>query len=491
MGYMRDALRNSRLDEFDPLRDLPPTLAWYDFAELTGADGSAVAFVRDKSGFGNDLVQPTTSARPTKQTGEDGKPVIRLASQKAMACPQFGAVWPIAQITSPITLVVTFKAASSVGSLAGKFPLIFGGSDTNTVKTYINGDTETMTVTGRVASTQSGPSVKDDAWHVVVATVDSGAALLYLDGYLASTGSGTVGTDTISNLALGATSAASTFVGDIREARVFQGRLSPEQITALTQHLVARAPAAITLDTVGRAPGMWEQTTSPNGQACRVFTPVTPSTPKTLVLWSHPHGQTEGINPSYFLYPFVNRALAKGWYVAASNMHANSWGNNIAIADLVDLYTMMSGRDTFTKVVLVGGSMGGVATALAVSRGSIPNIVGAYFIDAVLDLAAIYANATYTQSVKDAYGIASDGSDYASKTAGNNPILATASTYNKRLRFTASSADASVAKSSHTDAFRTYVSSVAVESALKTHVGGHLVGIDSKDISDFVARCVA
>lgn len=491
MAYMKDA-RGSRLDSFDPIRDLPPVVAWYNFAELTGADAATVRKVTDKSGLGHDLIQPNASSTPAKATGGDGKPVLRFAAGKFMTAPNLGAVWPIGStLVPPVTIVSVVKPTVTQ---ADTFPCVVGGLTAGgQARTVIQTVTGCAFASGNaLGSSVGGPMVTDDGWHVLISTIDQSSASQYVDGYLTGTGITTVG-EGIKALAVGAASAsAARFSGDMREVMVINGRLTFEQVEQLTGWLRARSPG-VAVSGLANTGVAWEDTTSSNGQAVRIFEPTTPSTPKTVLLWSHPSSQNQFISPSVWAYPLFHAALAQGWYVAASNMHGENWGNQTGLDDLLDLYNLMNGRYAPTKVVLVGASMGGLATASAISKNTIPKAVGAYFIDAVVNLADQYTNASYTALIKTAYGIASDGSDYAAKTAGFDPYLATTSTFNKRLRFTASTTDTLVLKANQTDLMRTKVAGTAVESGLTTHLGGHLAGAAANptDLVDFVKRCIA
>lgn len=179
---------------------------------------------------------------------------------------------------------------------------------------------------------------------------------------------------------------------------------------------------------------------------------------------------------------------------AATRQHGDSWGNADALADLANLYSLVNGLRPVSKVILVGASMGGLATANAVAAATVPNVAGAISIDAAFDLAQMYSNAVYTASIKTAYGIASDGSDYATKTAGFDPMLKPGSAYGSLpWRFYASNSDTSVPRASHGDAMRTKVLPLATEAVMNTHVNGHLsgAGVWPHDLVPFIKRCIA
>ena len=259
-----------------------------------------------------------------------------------------------------------------------------------------------------------------------------------------------------------------------------------------------------------------------------------------LVIWCHQHTGTEAIAPGAFSYPIVHACIQEGWMVAASRMHGDSWGNASALTDLQNLVTLMNGIRPVTKVILVGASMGGAAVSNAVAAGTLANVKAAVSLDAVYDLANMYANASYTASIDTAWGItrgtlsgattagatsipttasfptigtkllvgngtvnsetvtttgASTGtavavtalvnahasaeqiSDYSQKLSGNNPILRTAAAYGTMpWRFYVSNSDTAVPRASHGDAMAAKVAATAPEAVVNTHVAGHLSG---------------
>lgn len=146
--------------------------------------------------------------------------------------------------------------------------------------------------------------------------------------------------------------------------------------------------------------------TSANGQSIRYFPPpetLKGATGQPIVLWSHPHAQTEAVNNSYFLWPLIHAAVNEGWIFAASNMHANSWGNSTGQADVLDLYNKIVSLYGAGPVILIGGSMGGLATANLVASGAVANVKGACSIDGAFDILTMHKNATYTSSIETAY----------------------------------------------------------------------------------------
>lgn len=234
-------------------------------------------------------------------------------------------------------------------------------------------------------------------------------------------------------------------------------------------------------------------TTDSAGIAIRYWLPAGAT---NLVIWSHPDSQTQQINPGYWAYPLIQAFIQEGYAVIGSNLHDRSWGNAASQTDIVNAYNFMAGKMTINKVVVAGGSMGGLASLLTIAKGLLPagKVKGAVLVDAVTNLRNLYDAGTYTTVIQTAHGIAADGSDYATKTAGNDPNLYAASAYTGlRYRLYASSADASVAKAGNADAFATLVSGTAAEVSVQSHPLGHLDphGVWPADVIAFMQRCFA
>ena len=486
-----------KIDKLHGGYGLPRVLGWWDASLLTQANGASVPSVPDQGPLGLPLAQYTLAMQPTKQTGPNSLPVMRFTGAQRLRAEGMAQPFPLPIGTAqPVTYIAVMKGTNSLTGYQG---LVSSGNTTNRLRLLLQGDNAKggayLWSGANGADTTGAVSVRDDAWHIVVGVFDTASASIYVDGQLAAyTATQAHGTEALSAVTVGGVEGASDgyFVGDIGEVLICGDRLSLNQIKNVSDALGAKWGIPVTSAFNDFS---YEQTTSTNGQRVRIFTPEeTTSSSNVAILWQHPHGANEQLYPNYFNSWLVNAALRKGWTVAASQMHDDSWGNNNATADMLDLYNLLNSRRNITKVVLVGGSMGGVATALALANGSIPNIKGAYFIDAVLSLSALYANPTYTASIQAAYGIAGDGSDYAAKTAGHDPLLLNASAFTaKRLRFSASANDTTVNKANNTDAFRTMIGTTPTEYGLVTHTQNHLsrTGLSASDFVSFVQRCIA
>lgn len=489
------------LKSFLAYRDLPSIIGHYDSSVLTGADGATVEVWPDVSGQGQDLQQTTSVNRPTLAT-YNGKKIAHCAGAVKIIRPtSTNNTWPPrgTSFAQPITHIVLCRTASSVSANR----CIVAGNAATSVSLRVNSN-NIVSLDAGGASITGGPNVADDQWHVLAAVAGTTYAAAYVDGFAVASASAQTGTNALGGYALGslADTGGQPYTGDIAEVLTFQGALTSRQILNVTKALAAKW--GITLTVPAKNEGVtYKQTTSGNGQSVRVWYPGTPKVAngKTpLLLWSHQAGlgaAAEQVIPGNFAYHLAHAAVNEGWIFAASNQHsatADQWGNDTAVADNLDLYNLVNGVLPVGPVVLIGASMGGLSTATMVALQTLGAgvVTGAYFIDAALSLSDVYAPANgtsnFSTNINTAYSVAS----YAAIPAGHDPMVRPASDFGStRMRFVASTADTVISKTANTDAFRTKVASTATESALVTHVLGHL-GQDSAqpaDLITFAKRC--
>lgn len=216
-----------------------------------------------------------------------------------------------------------------------------------------------------------------------------------------------------------------------------------------------------------------------------------------LVIFNHQFGANEAITPPYWAFPLVHAAIQSNASVIASRLHGDNWGSSASLTDVAAAYNLMNALNPVSSVVLVGASMGGLASLLTAAKGNLPagKLKGVYLIDAVTDLSWAYAATAagtanaYQSSINTAYGV----SAFASIPAGQDPRNGyAASAYaGLRLRFYASTADTNVAKAQNTDAFAAFVAASAAESAIVTHnASAHTADCSGKDFAAFLSRCV-
>ena len=217
------------------------------------------------------------------------------------------------------------------------------------------------------------------------------------------------------------------------------------------------------------------------------------------VLWLHGSGGNEftPYGDTVVERNMSDGMLSNGLIVVSPYSHSNThWGNTQAITDANAACTAAAASLNITNWMVLGQSMGGLHGLLMLADATI-TFAGFYGVSPVASLQAMYGTGAGTTSfsaaMKAAYGIASDGSDYASKTAGHDPMVISTSNYTgKKLRFVVSDSDTVVVRASHSDAMISRVGGVASEASLLVGTGGHL-SADQFRIADFLSfrsRCV-
>jgi hypothetical protein len=159
-----------------------------------------------------------------------------------------------------------------------------------------------------------------------------------------------------------------------------------------------------------------------------------------------------------------------GYHVAGM---ASDWGNQDSIDTCEALYAFLRATFSMRGVGLLGQSMGGLTSLLTIAAGntSIRSWAGIY---PVCNLRDLYDIGTYDDAIRDAYGIAVDGSDYATKTAGHDPVLLDADPFTGvAFRFYASPSDTVAPQVTNTDEMIALVEGVAAETTLVGCSGEH------------------
>ena len=191
-------------------------------------------------------------------------------------------------------------------------------------------------------------------------------------------------------------------------------------------------------------PNIWRFTTS-TGQASRI---EFPSASRTVPLVIQFKGLGQG-GDGFQVPAMAAAAKAAGWAVATSNFHGDGYGSPTVMTDVRAILAQAAAAGvTFSRVVVWGNSMGGAAALNAVLTRTV-KVSGVYLTDPVVSLRHRYDNGRASQ-IQAAYGIASDGSNYVTKTAGYDPALRRMGDYPLvSYRVVASSRDALVPMSAH------------------------------------------
>lgn len=213
-----------------------------------------------------------------------------------------------------------------------------------------------------------------------------------------------------------------------------------------------------------------------------------PSVGAPLVMFFHPYSGDE-MTPWTESNPrgVANALTAAGFIVAASvGSSQNDWGLQNKLDADYNLWQYLYNRYAILKTAFYSESMGGLSGLLSVAANQIPAVawVGSM---AVCNLRAEYDGA-YNSAIQFAYGLASDGSDYNTKTAGHDPALLSGSAFHGiPMRFYASPSDTNVPKTSNADVIYAKVSGNANTSNIAV-TGGHTdpSGFPATDIRDWL-----
>lgn len=497
MAYMKDSA-GRRLDDFVAARDLPKVVMNLDASVITGANNSSITAWPDSSGLGHYVHQLVAVKQCTLKTNaQGGRNTVAFGASSYMERPDYGTgLGDTGNYAQPNTyfLVAKFNTASN-----GSNRSLWSGSSSGTSRNnvWLDGTTQQGYLYANGAWPDGGKPLDDGQWHIITAVFGTTHGAFYVDGYLVSTqGTQAQGAEALGTFVLGATGTGTLPVNGAEFAEFIHcnAAVPPDQILATTKALADKWGIPITAPKAQVAP-QYVSTLDSGAINIRTWFPPNPKAAgNTLVIWCHQHTGTEALSASFFAYPLIHAAVNEGYIFAASRMHGDSWGNANALTDLTNLYNYVNTMWPVSNVILIGGSMGGLATALAKPYASVPNLKGCIGIDAVFDLAAMHANPSYTTTIRTAYGVAGDGSDYASKTAGHDPMLRPASDFGTvRWRFYASDTDALVPPAAHSDAFAAKIASTAPEAVVVRHVEGHLTppGIRPADVIAFIKRCIA
>jgi hypothetical protein len=205
------------------------------------------------------------------------------------------------------------------------------------------------------------------------------------------------------------------------------------------------------------------------------------STTITLVMAAHGAGGTEdwadaNTGSQGILRQHLNDA---GYVVLSQKMHGDQFGNTTAQTDLTNGINWAEGVTGWTvkHVLLWGESMGGGAMAAAYARKSVPNVRAAFLAAPLLDYTYEPPNAdpTLKSALYAAYGVAADGSDLATKTAGFSPMSRDAADYTGiRVLISSSSQDPTVTQTQNAIAWINKITPVANDIYDYRTTGGHV-----------------
>lgn len=171
------------------------------------------------------------------------------------------------------------------------------------------------------------------------------------------------------------------------------------------------------------------------------------------------------------------------YILCESNAQGQNFGNDASLDDYFAVYDYVTRTYNIESVFLIGQSMGGIASLLALHDGRFENVKAWVGIAALTNLTE--AN---TQRLKDAYGYTND-SDYEVVTAGHDPMLYAASDYLVAFRAYASYDDPTVQRADNSDLFIalcTLANEAEVVACSGTHISNE--HYQPSDVLEFFSR---
>lgn len=176
----------------------------------------------------------------------------------------------------------------------------------------------------------------------------------------------------------------------------------------------------------------------------------------------------------------ANAFLAAGYAVVSADNSGNvsTWGAQAGLDAYYTAYKYMRDNYPLGPIVFYGNSMGGLESLLTLAERRIPGVVAWVGTVPVCNLGANYVGASNAQlfktTIATAYGIAGDGSDYAAKTAGHDPIVKSGTAFRGLPMWVlVATDDVSVIPSENFDLLQSIVAPYAPELVRVNATGGH------------------
>lgn len=147
-----------------------------------------------------------------------------------------------------------------------------------------------------------------------------------------------------------------------------------------------------------------------------------PKVPAPLAVYLHNSGgsSVNSVQDSR-ITGFVDALLAAGINVVMADASGSAWGNDVSRGQYIAAFNWAKSLVSTSNVFLVGQSMGGQVAWNLLVRREIPGVTAVLLVAAVCALDSLYANGSYVGNIKTAFGVASDGSDYATKAGPYRP----------------------------------------------------------------------
>lgn len=220
---------------------------------------------------------------------------------------------------------------------------------------------------------------------------------------------------------------------------------------------------------------------SSGGDAWRIQLPATYDArrPSPLVIFCHQSVSGTSTTPwsDSRMQPVTKALSDAGFILASATDGGDRWGNANSLSSYQALYTSVRSTYNVGAFFMLGISMGSLSVLNSLVRRSLPTPAAVCTVGGVVDLDVLWANNTgsFAASIRSAYGIATDGSDYYSKTAGYNPVSRAGWEYRGvPMRFYTSAGDTTVPRATNQDILSSKVTPYAPEATVSAKSGAHL-----------------
>jgi hypothetical protein len=231
--------------------------------------------------------------------------------------------------------------------------------------------------------------------------------------------------------------------------------------------------------------------TTAGGQNVRLLVP--PNYAGRCVVYHHGVGEDyTSITGDSLKTDLVNRLTDDGYLMASSTAGGVNCGNQLALDSYAALQSYLVTNYAPDGTAIFSQSMGGLSGLLSAAT-RFTGLLAWFGIYPVCSLANMFGGnaGTYAGAIRDSYGIASDGSDYSSKTSGHDPALLSGSLFaGLPMRYFASYSDTSVTQTGNTDAMTAVVAASKAENIVVQCIGehGHTSHFKPADVADFLDR---
>lgn len=211
-----------------------------------------------------------------------------------------------------------------------------------------------------------------------------------------------------------------------------------------------------------------------------------PQIPAPLAVYLHNSGGSalNSIQDTRII-PFVQALLDAGINVVMADAGGSAWGNDTNRSLVVAAYEWSRDIVAVSSVILTGQSMGGQTAFNLLARNEIPNIAAALLVAPVTSLDDLWADNAggYSANIRTAFGIADDGSDYETLTAGYRPEDRAGWEFRGVPLMIISSPDDATCHKANADTLVAKVAPYSPEATVVASTGGHM---DAAQFTDAV-----